>query len=310
MNYVNSVLVLLTCIAVVSLQSCAKEQATELPQAVVQTDVSAPSANDLGFSAEEFSVYNDKMAEVNILSENAQRVSLRAPVNYLAQLCSSILSATHQTVGSLNDAEFWDYYYFTGEAGDAVTIFVPRTSPGMDPSISLFFGTTTSSTGVSTGDGGPDMTFLAFADDNNVDPFNSCFGDPSINLVLPTTGTYTLAVQDFASCGTPLEYEIHTTGIGCDADGDGCEDSVDPHPNSDQTATVVIGGCDSEVANVYVDSCSTMSDLISDCAAAAGNHGEFVSCLSDLSNAWKNAGLISGRDKGKIQSCGAQSNNP
>ena len=94
--------------------------------------------------------------------------------------------------------------------------------------------------------------------------------------------------------------------------GDGCPDAEDPHPNSNVDATVMIDGCDSGVANVFVseDGCSTMSDLIADCAATATNHGDFVSCVSALTNAWKSAGIISGADKGAIQSCAAQSNIP
>ena len=53
-----------------------------------------------------------------------------------------------------------------------------------------------------------------------------------------------------------------------------------------------------------------MSDLIGDCAAKAKNHGQFVSCVSDLTNAWKTAGLITGAQKGAIMSCAGSSNIP
>lgn len=95
-----------------------------------------------------------------------------------------------------------------------------------------------------------------------------------------------------------------------DQDGDGCPDSDDPHPNSNVDATVIIDGCDSGVPNIFPEDCSTMSDLIADCAAAASTHGEFVSCLSALTNSWKDQDLITGQQKGAIQSCGAQSNLP
>lgn len=310
MNYVKSLPVLLCTIAIISFSSCIKEQVSDLPENLEQKEQTTSKLQTEQMSAEQLSAFNSKMVEVKSLTDQNKVVSLRAPVNYLAQLCSTPLSATHQTVNSINNADFWDFYTFVGNAGDAVSIHVARTAPGMDPSISVYFGTTTSTTGVNTGNGGPDMTFLAFADDNTTDPFNSCYDDPTVNLVLPYTGTYTLTVHDFLSCGTPLEYVINTTGIVCDADGDGCEDFNDPHPNSDQTATVVIDGCDSEVANVFITGCSTMSDLIADCAASAADHGEFVSCASALTNAWKDAGLISGRDKGKIQACAAQANLP
>ncbi len=104
---------------------------------------------------------------------------------------------------------------------------------------------------------------------------------------------------------------INVNGI-CDSDGDGCNDDVDPHPESNVDATVIIDGCDSGVSNVFVseDGCSTMSDLIADAAAAATNHGEFVSAVAALTNAWKQAGIISGAEKGAIQSCAGGSSWP
>jgi hypothetical protein len=53
-----------------------------------------------------------------------------------------------------------------------------------------------------------------------------------------------------------------------------------------------------------------MSDLIADAAAAAHNHGQFVSAVSHLANEWKKDGLISGSQKGAITSAAAQSNIP
>ncbi len=109
-------------------------------------------------------------------------------------------------------------------------------------------------------------------------------------------------------------YDGDAEGDVCDADddNDGCDDSEDPHPFSNQDATVIIDGCDSGVSNVFVseNGCSNMSDLIADAAAAATNHGGFVSAVAALANAWKKAGIISGSEKGAIQSCASQSNWP
>ena len=188
----------------------------------------------------------------------------------------------------------------------------------MDPAFSLFEGTTTSTDGISVFDGGTDMDWLGILQDDDVDDsFGGCREDPELFYTLPHTATYTLAVFDVDGCSTPsdpLVYEIHTSGIDCnvdpDTDGDGCLDSVDTHPNSNADATVIIDGCDSGVANIFVTDCSTMSDLIADCAEAAIDHGDFVSCVAHLTNDWKAAGLITGREKGAIQSCAAQSNIP
>jgi hypothetical protein len=76
----------------------------------------------------------------------------------------------------------------------------------------------------------------------------------------------------------------------------------------DVDATVIIGGRDSGVANLVVDATTqcTISDLIAECAAQAKNHGAFVSCVAKLTNDLKKAGLITGAEKGRIQSCAAQ----
>jgi|GEM_PF-1934895 len=108
------------------------------------------------------------------------------------------------------------------------------------------------------------------------------------------------------------DYDGDGMGDACDPDddNDGCADADDAHPFSNTEAAVVIDGCDSGVTNALVTCGSNMADLIADCAASANNHGQFVSCVAALTNAWKSDGLISGKQKGAIQSCAAQSNYP
>ena len=100
-------------------------------------------------------------------------------------------------------------------------------------------------------------------------------------------------------------YDGDTEGDVCDADddNDGVLDAEDTHPMSSQEPTVVINGCDSNVPNVQVSAGSNMADLIADCEASAKNHGAFVKCLNQLTNHWKKAGIISGKQKGVITSC-------
>ena len=80
----------------------------------------------------------------------------------------------------------------------------------------------------------------------------------------------------------------------------------------DVDATVIIDGCDTGVANAVVDEITlcTISDLIAECAAGATNHGDFVSCVAKVTNALKKAGVITGAQKGLIQSCAAQADIP
>ncbi|HBL28899.1 MAG TPA: peptidase [Acidobacteria bacterium] len=100
------------------------------------------------------------------------------------------------------------------------------------------------------------------------------------------------------------------TDIGWFSDGDGVPDGRDFCIGSDPSATVVIDGCNSGVANSLVSGGCKISDLIESCADGASNHGQFVSCVSAVTNGLKKAGVISGAQKGAIQSCAAQASIP
>lgn len=91
--------------------------------------------------------------------------------------------------------------------------------------------------------------------------------------------------------------------IGWFSDGDGVPDGRDECIGSSRSATVTIDGCDSGVANTTFANGCRISDQINDCAVAATNHGSFASCVSHLLNDLKKDGVITGSDKGAIQSC-------
>ncbi len=95
-----------------------------------------------------------------------------------------------------------------------------------------------------------------------------------------------------------------------DSDQDGVPDAEDSCPESNLEDTVIIDDCDTGVTNEIVAEGCTMSDLIAQCAEGAKNHGKFVSCVAHLTNDWMKAGLISGKEKGKIQKCAAQADIP
>lgn len=92
-----------------------------------------------------------------------------------------------------------------------------------------------------------------------------------------------------------------------DTDGDGINDDVDFCPASDLSDTVVVGTNDSGVTNHLDASGCTITDEINACRVEGQNHGQFVSCVSDVADSLKGAGVISGKDKGKIQSAAARS---
>ena len=98
-----------------------------------------------------------------------------------------------------------------------------------------------------------------------------------------------------------------------DSDCDGFSDEIDDCIYSDLSATVMVGDCDTGVTNLLFGNGCTLADLVNDlvseCLDGAKNHGQFVSCVSHGLNSMKKLGLISGKEKGAIQSCVAQSNN-
>jgi hypothetical protein len=125
--------------------------------------------------------------------------------------------------------------------------------------------------------------------------------EPAINADL----THNLAPPDDLTL--PLMRDI---GWFPDADTDGVADGADQCAGSDTQPFVVIGGCNSGVPNpTRANGCTTL-DPIHACAAAASNHGGFVSCVAHEMNDLKKAGLITGAQKGAIQSCAAGANIP
>jgi len=110
-----------------------------------------------------------------------------------------------------------------------------------------------------------------------------------------------------ADVGEALIKKTVTLG---DSDGDGLPDSRDQCPASDRRPTVVIDGCDSGVENRLLETGCTLADLFAARALDAKNHGQFASRVSDLTNDLKNAEVITGKEKGGIQSCAARANIP
>ena len=100
---------------------------------------------------------------------------------------------------------------------------------------------------------------------------------------------------------------LHDVGWFPDADGDLIDDAGDCDTSSDLRPTIVVGSIDTGVPNFLFTTGCTGSDLIAAIAAAAGNHGGFVSGVAHLTNDWNKADLISGQQKGAIQSAAAKS---
>lgn len=91
-----------------------------------------------------------------------------------------------------------------------------------------------------------------------------------------------------------------------DADADGVADDEDCNPNSDTAATIVIAGIDTGVPNTLFSNGCTMSDLLSQLKSGAATHGDYVAAVAHLTNQWVAQGLISGAQKGAVESAAAR----
>ena len=118
--------------------------------------------------------------------------------------------------------------------------------------------------------------------------------EPSINLDLK------LAVD------TPYDLTrslMRDVGWYPDADNDlVADDAGDQCLGSDLSATVVIGGINTGVPNTFFNNGCSIRDFIAKCREGASNHGAYVSCSAGVTNALKDAGFLTGNQKGAIQS--------
>ena len=124
--------------------------------------------------------------------------------------------------------------------------------------------------------------------------------EPNINADLPLTVT---APRDLTKS------LLRDVGWFPDGDLDGvADDAGDACLNSDLRASVMVGAEDTGVPNVLFTNGCTIRDLIRNCKAGARNHGAYVSCAADLGTQLVNAGIITGAQKGAIQSACAHDN--
>ncbi len=141
----------------------------------------------------------------------------------------------------------------------------------------------------------------------------------TVDNVVLAAGPHSVEVFGFEGCCSgkmSLEFQVADGGWQAvsianltppDQDHDGYADCDDQCPNSNMSPTVVIGGCNSGVSNLLLPGGCTIADELAHCAAGVVNHGAFVSCVAQLTDALKAQGLITGAAKGAIQRCAAQS---
>lgn len=141
-------------------------------------------------------------------------------------------------------------------------------------------------------------------------------GDHDLVVGVASFGRRFAFIENLGQTLAPPVYIANQPGVGfhgigaaalsTDQDQDGLKNCRDLCPRSDARATVIFGECDSAVPNtLFADGCS-IRDLLTPCEIEARNHGQFVSCVAHVLNGLKRAGIISGAQKGAIQSCAAQ----
>ncbi len=136
-----------------------------------------------------------------------------------------ILGATtdmiNPALGTINDPDSWNYYFFHASAGDVLFLNFCRVSPFMDMAMQIngpFASLPSTTAGFINGfifDGGPNFV-LAKDDDNPpcTGVGSGPWGDPRLDpFPLPGTGFYLLSVYDFAGVtgGPPRQFSITGT---------------------------------------------------------------------------------------------------
>jgi hypothetical protein len=119
--------------------------------------------------------------------------------------------------------------------------------------------------------------------------------------------TYHVQVDGFRGLSGPGTLTLNAEV--CDCDADGVPDDIDVCLGSDLSDSVAIQDCDSGVDNQFFEYGCSINDLINECDDPK-NHGDFVSCVSGVTNDLKKDKDISGKDKGAIQRCAAKSDIP
>lgn len=89
-----------------------------------------------------------------------------------------------------------------------------------------------------------------------------------------------------------------------DRDLDLVSDELDACLGSDLSPQVAVGGINTGIANVLFTNGCTISDLVRNCRS--GNHGSYSSCSAHLGAALVSAGIITGAEKGKLDSAVAR----
>ena len=169
----------------------------------------------------------------------------------------------------------------------------------------------------------PGTTLLTTSDQGNQLPAGFKLGDPPVYYEITTTAQYSGQIEvcvDYSGVSYDNEeelklfhYEIDqwkdvTSWVDTESDVI-CGIVTSLSTFAIFEPSIIIDGCNTGVGDgEYND--KLVSEWITECGENAKNHGKFVSCVAGLTNELKKAGVITGEEKGAIQSCAAQANIP
>lgn len=150
--------------------------------------------------------------------------------------------------------------------------------------------------------------------------YNACVGDGNVGCHLSVAAWDHCNFWGDGATGnwvsSPPRYKcVSHPPLVTDSDGDGVNDDADQCQNTNLEGSVAVGGIETLVTNTFFEATGcAISDIVgnveSDCSVGARNHGQFVSCFARGVNDLKSTGVLTGKEKGELQSAAAQSNLP
>lgn len=107
-------------------------------------------------------------------------------------------------------------------------------------------------------------------------------------------------VEDCALNGIPDHCEGDSA---CDDDGDGVANEDDGCANSDMSAEIVFGDCQTGIENQMAHKGCMMADQLVECEGEGPPRRKFVRCVLRLTGDWRSDGLITRQERAKLIAC-------
>lgn len=144
--------------------------------------------------------------------------ALAVPITYRGELASGVPASGSIPLpadgNGVDNPETWHWYAFYAQAGDSVTIIVDRTSAGIDPASSAFFGLPSDTDPmISLFDTPAGALLMGSGDDNDPPNVGGPFGDPNYTVSITDTGWHSVVVGNFLGLtDDPGNYDITVRG--------------------------------------------------------------------------------------------------